>query len=82
MIQVTGYIEKHGKMFLGWVDNFKGIAAQGNTEEEVMDKLFLLLRIKIAFDYKLPLSNVEAGETCNVKHHFVKQENNKFQLQL
>jgi predicted RNase H-like HicB family nuclease len=80
MIQVTGYLEKHGEMFLGWIDNFKGIAAQGNTEEEVMSKLLLLLRIKIAFDYKLPLSNVSADEACNIKHHFVKQEENKFQL--
>ena len=82
MIQVTGYLEKHGNMFLGWVDNFKGIAAQGNTEDEVMDKLFLLLRIKIAFDYKLPLSVVEASEKCNHNNHIVKMDNNKFELQL
>ncbi|KAA3623771.1 MAG: hypothetical protein DWP94_05285 [Flavobacterium sp.] len=84
MIQVTGYIEQHGNMFLGWTDSFIGIAAQGKTEKEVMSKLLLLIRIKIAFDYKLPLLSVNA-KTLPEDFDLSKvswKENGSFELQL
>jgi hypothetical protein len=82
MLQVTGHLEKQGKMFLGWLDNFKGISAQGSTENEVVSKLVLLLRVKISYDYKLPLSSIQAKEDSEVDESFIKQKDNSFQLQL
>ena len=82
MIQVTVYLEKHHGMFLGWIDEFKGVAAQGKTKKEVMTELLLLGRIKIAFDHNLQLSDVSAKEVCNINERIIKQEENKFQLAL
>lgn len=82
MFQVTGFIEKHGNMFLGWVQNFKGIAAQGSSHEEVVEKLLLLVRVKIAFDHKLPLVNVSAKEVKAGDQPKIEWKNeNEFQLQ-
>jgi predicted RNase H-like HicB family nuclease len=82
MFQVTGFIETHGNMYLGWVQNFKGIAAQGHSHDEVLQKLLLLIRVKIAFDHKLPLVNVSASEVAAGKKHKIEWKNkNEFQLQ-
>lgn len=82
MFQVTGFIENHGNMFLGWVQNFKGIAAQGNSHEEVVEKLLLLIRVKIAFDHNLPLVNVKAKEVNGHEKHKIEWKNeNEFELQ-
>lgn len=81
MVQVNGYLEKKENKFLGWIENFNGIVAQGDTEDDVISKLILLLRVKISFDYDLPLSNIETREHSGIDKHLIKQTENKFQLQ-
>jgi len=40
-------VELKGVCFTGWIDQVKGIVAQGNSKEEVMEELHKLLKIKI-----------------------------------
>ena len=46
MTYLSATIEKHGRIFIGWLDDIKGITAQGSSIKEVKSDLIYLYQIK------------------------------------
>ncbi len=60
MLQLTLIITKLPHIgYTGWIQNVKGVIAQGDTIEEVKKELLLSLNVKIAYALGVPLSAME-----------------------
>lgn len=84
---VTAYIENFGKAgFISWIDSdkFKGLVVQGKSLDEVKVKLYKSIRVKIAYDYGLDISTIEARELTANDIPIVKatETETEFQLEL
>ena len=63
MLIVNTEIQQMGeKSFMGWSHEFKALVVQGASVEEVKRELLISLRAKVAYDTKLPISNIDAQE--------------------
>jgi len=86
MLLVTAEIQQMTEnLFMGWAHKFKALVVQGESEEEVKRELLISLRAKIAFDYDLPITNVNAEELTSeaLEHYFKKVEvENQYNVQL
>jgi predicted RNase H-like HicB family nuclease len=60
---LTAYIEDfNGAGFMGWIEGVKGIAVQGQSEEEVRSELLTSLKVKIAFDFGIKMENLSSEQ--------------------
>jgi hypothetical protein len=85
MLFVTGHIESYGnKMFMAWAEGFKALVVQGSSEEDVIKELIISLRAKIAYDYKLPITDVNGKEVSDdiIDRIMEGKIENQFKLQL
>lgn len=63
MLIVNTEIQQIGTAaFMGWAHEYKALVVQGTTVDEVKRELLISLRAKVAFDTKLPISNVQGRE--------------------
>lgn len=57
MTFLSATIEKNGGVFTGWLDDIKGVIAQGNSIEEVKEDLIKLYQIKKEVEKKQRVIN-------------------------
>jgi len=68
MIIIEGHIEHFGdSLFIGWVENFKGLVVQGESIDEVKKELWTSLKVKIAYDYNLDISKIEGRKVTSIE---------------
>lgn len=82
---VTAYIENFGEAgFISWIDSdkFKGLVVQGKSLDEVKVKLYNSLRVKIAYDYGLDISIIEAREITADDIPIIKETETEKEFQL
>ncbi len=63
-------VEIQGVCFTGWVDQIKGIIAQGNSNEEVIKELRKLLRIKLELSLGIEKTNKVVAKTYTPRPEF------------
>jgi len=62
MLKLIANIEPFGgEGWLAWINNekFKGLVVQAESPREAFNELMISLKVKIAFDYKLNIENIE-----------------------
>lgn len=63
MIKIEGIINKfEDNLFYGYIPQMKGLVVQGESIEQTLKELLLSLRVKLAFDLGLDMSNIIAEE--------------------
>lgn len=64
-LKLTANIEKFNGVagYTGWIEQMPGIVAQGETREKVREELLLSLKVKLAFDYKIPIVEINDRTT-------------------
>lgn len=63
MIRIEGVINKFGdNLFYGYIPQMKGLVVQGESVEQTLKELLLSLRVKLAFDLGLDMSNIIADD--------------------
>ena len=87
MIIVEGYIKQFEKnLYLGWIPKFKGLVVEGSSFDEIKKELLTSLKVKIAYDYDLEVSDLETKEIESLADIHVQkiedQKNYKLQLTL
>ena len=52
-----------GACFSGWINEIEGLVASGNSIQDVLDELSVLLQIKLAIDYGMPIKDAVKSAT-------------------
>jgi len=66
MILVKAEIEKiSDNHFIGRIEKMKGMIVEAESREAVKKELLISLKVKIAFDYGLEISELDCGELTN-----------------
>lgn len=85
MIQLNATIEQWSEnIFIGKVKEFKGLVVQEDSIESTKSTLLKAIRVKIAFDYKLPIENIhEASQShCQCDNFIETTSPNKYVVSL
>lgn len=85
MIIIKAFIDHFPNAgYIAWADGFKGLVVQGDTMDEVKKELWISLKVKIAYDYNLDISHIEAKEITSLDDIPIIQgdNENEFQYQL
>ena len=84
MIYVTAFIESiEDNMFIGYIKEMKGLVVQSTSEEGAKEELIKSVRVKLAYDYNLDISNIlNKGEVSNTSFVKDSDQNNTYKVQL
>ena len=80
MLQLHATFERFGNVYIGYVDEFKGTVAQGDSLETTQAELTKLIRVKLAYDLKFPIEQIKA--ISDVPANFIPINTNKYRLEL
>lgn len=58
MKNIIAHIEQNTNGFIGWVPEFKGLAVQGESVEEVKKELDTSIRVKLSYDLSIQVDEV------------------------
>lgn len=68
LLKFTGNLRQYSdNLFIGWIDNIKGLVVEASTKEDVKRELLTSLKVKIAFDYGLEISKIEHQEVVSLE---------------
>lgn len=58
-LRLTAKIECHtGEGCVGWIESIKGLVVQAPTHEKAYDELVTSVKVKLAFDWGIPYSDL------------------------
>lgn len=69
-IQLTAVIQNFGDAgYIGWTERIKGLVVQGDSIQETLNELIKSIKVKIAYDFGLDISQITQETEQSTNHY-------------